>query len=46
MSPMPTARWRTPHHVAGDVGFSGTATHTETNVGKKPFEVLVVDLKG
>jgi uncharacterized RmlC-like cupin family protein len=36
----------TPHHAAGDVSFSGPATHTETNVGKKPFEVVVVELKG
>jgi uncharacterized RmlC-like cupin family protein len=36
----------TPHHKAGDVGFSGAATHTELNVSKKPFEVIVVELKG
>lgn len=36
----------TPRHKAGDVGFSGAATHTEVNVGKRPFEVVVVELKG
>jgi quercetin dioxygenase-like cupin family protein len=36
----------TPRHKAGDVSFSGPATHTELNEGKKPFEVVVVELKG
>jgi quercetin dioxygenase-like cupin family protein len=36
----------TPHHKAGEVGFSGPTTHSELNQGKKPFEIVVIELKG
>ncbi len=33
-------------HKAGDVGFSAPATHKEENLSDKPFEIVVVELKG
>lgn len=33
-------------HKAGDVGFSTPGTHKEENLADKPFEIVVVELKG
>lgn len=33
-------------HKAGDVGFSTPSTHKEENLSDKPFEIVVVELKG
>lgn len=33
-------------HKAGDVGFSTPGTHKEENLSDKPFEIVVVELKG
>jgi len=33
-------------HKAGDVGFSNPGTHSEENLSDKPFEIVVVELKG
>ena len=33
-------------HKAGDVSWGGPVKHTEENLSDKPFEVLVVELKG
>jgi hypothetical protein len=33
-------------HKAGNVSWGGPAKHKEENLGDKPFEALVVELKG
>ena len=33
-------------HAAGDVAFSGPGQHKEENLSGKPFEILVIELKG
>lgn len=33
-------------HKAGDVGFSAPATHKEENLSDRPFEIVVVEIKG
>jgi quercetin dioxygenase-like cupin family protein len=35
----------TAQHRPGDVGWSGPARHSEQNLGDKPFEIVVVELK-
>ena len=36
----------TLQHKAGEVSWGGAMKHTETNLSKEPFEVVVVELKG